>query len=82
MVLTQIQLTEEQANKLKGLASSLHLSVAEVIRQAVDRMMKIGVQEDMEEKRKRAIDAAGKFSSGIRDLSVEHDKYLEDAYRA
>jgi hypothetical protein len=33
---------------------------------------------DMAELRQRAIDAAGKFASGISDLSVKHDRYLAD----
>jgi len=80
MVRTQIQLTKEQANALKKIALSRHLSIAELIRQAVDTMIKSGAVIDTEERRKRAVDAAGRFSSGLRDLSTEHDKYLEDAF--
>lgn len=35
---------------------------------------------DLEEQRRRAIAAAGRFRSGISDLSENHDKYLEDSY--
>jgi len=35
---------------------------------------------DLEERRRRAIAAAGRFSSGIPDLSSNHDKHLEYAY--
>jgi len=35
---------------------------------------------DIEERRKRALAAAGRFSSGLRDLSTEHDKYLAEAF--
>lgn len=37
---------------------------------------------DQEELKKRAIAAAGRFRSGISDISINHDKYLEDAYSA
>jgi hypothetical protein len=80
MVRTQIQLTKEQANALKKMSLSRHLSIAELIRQAVDTMIKSGAVIDIEERRKRAIEAAGKFSSGLRNLSAEHDQYLEDAF--
>lgn len=80
MVRTQIQLTEGQAKKLKKLALSRHLSVAELIRQAVDNMIKTSTGVDIEERRKRALEAAGRFSAGLRDLSTEHDKYLEEAF--
>ncbi len=35
---------------------------------------------DPEERRQRAIAAAGRFRSGIIDLSSFHDKHLEDSY--
>jgi hypothetical protein len=35
---------------------------------------------DMAERRRRAIATAGKFRSGISDLSSEHDRYLEEGF--
>jgi Arc/MetJ-type ribon-helix-helix transcriptional regulator len=35
---------------------------------------------DHEDQRRRAIAAAGRFRSGISDLSLNHDKHLEDSY--
>jgi hypothetical protein len=81
MVRTQIQLTEEQAKTLKRIAESRHLSVAELIRSAVDRMIKSSPAVDIEERRQRAMDIVGRFRSGKRDISISHDTYLEDAYR-
>jgi predicted transcriptional regulator len=80
MVRTQIQLTDEQANKLKKLAASRHLSVAELIRQAVDVMVKSGGAVDVEERRVRAFNIAGKFGSGRHNVSKEHDRYLAEAF--
>jgi predicted DNA-binding protein len=37
---------------------------------------------DPEERRRRAIAAAGRFRSDISDLSSNHDKYLEESYAA
>ena len=34
---------------------------------------------DIAERRQRAIEAAGRFESGVPDLSVGHDRYLGDA---
>lgn len=81
MVRTQIQLTEEQAKAIKRIALSRHLSVAELIRRAVDAMIKSSPVADPEETLKRAIDIVGKFSSGQHDIAGRHDKYLADAYR-
>lgn len=80
MVRTQIQLTAEQAKALKKLAASRHLSIAELIRQGVDVILRSNVIIDAEEKRKRAIAIAGRFRSGRRDVSKEHDKYLSEAF--
>ncbi len=76
MVRTQIQLTEEQVKALKKIALSRHLSIAEIIRQAVDTVIRTNTMVDIEERRKRAIDIVGRFSSGKRDISRKHDTYL------
>jgi predicted transcriptional regulator len=80
MVRTQIQLTDAQAEELKKLASSRHLSVAELIRQAVDAFVRTNVSVGREERRRRALEAAGRFSSGASDISSEHDTHLAEAF--
>ncbi|MCF6154617.1 MAG: ribbon-helix-helix protein, CopG family [wastewater metagenome] len=80
MVRTQIQLTEEQVKALKKIALSRHLSIAELIRQAVDTMIRSNTMVDIEERRKRAIDIVGRFSSGKRDISRKHNTYLVEAF--
>jgi Arc/MetJ-type ribon-helix-helix transcriptional regulator len=79
MVRTQIQLTEEQARRLKRRAAQRGVSMATVIRQAVDRVL---ADDDRESKRQRALSAAGKFRSGRSDIAERHDDYLaEDLWR-
>jgi hypothetical protein len=73
-------LTEEQVKALKKIALSRHLSIAEIIRQAVDTVIRSNIVVDVEEKRKRAIDVVGRFSSGKRDISRKHDTYLVEAF--
>jgi hypothetical protein len=80
MVRTQIQLTEEQAKALKRMASSRHLPMAELVRQGVDAVLKSTMALDFEEKRKRALSIAGRFRSGKRDVSRQHDKHLAEAF--
>lgn len=80
MVRTQIQLTEEQVKALKKIALSRRLSIAEIIRQAVDTVIRTNTVVDIEERRKRAIDIVGRFSSGKRDISRKHDTYLIEAF--
>lgn len=81
MVRTQIQLTKEQAEKVKKLAAEKHTSVAELIRQAVDILIKSNVAVSEAERRMRAIAAVGRFRSGVGDLSKAHDEYLDEAYK-
>ncbi|MBI4843671.1 MAG: ribbon-helix-helix protein, CopG family [Nitrospirae bacterium] len=80
MVRTQIQLTEEQAKGLKKIAASRHLSVAELIRRSVDVILKTSTIVDSDERYKRAMGTAGRFSSGKKDISGKHDKYLGEAF--
>lgn len=80
MIRTQIQITEEQADRLKKMASVKHLSVAELIRQAVDALIMSNTVIDIEERRRRAVAAADRFHSGVSDLSKSHDKYLAEAF--
>lgn len=81
MVRTQIQLTEDQAKTLKRISASQHLSVAELIRRAIDAMIRTSALVDPEERLKRSLEIVGKFSSGKRDVSKKHDVYLTETYR-
>jgi len=82
MIRTQIQLSEKQAKALKNLAARRNVSVAELIRQAVDEQLRAAGDIDPDEKKRRALSAAGRFHSGLNDLSAEHDHYLADAFSA
>ena len=82
MVRTQIQLTEEQASLVKRIAAERHVSMARVIREALDRSLRSGANVLSHEDRiHRAVDAAGRFRSGAADGSTKHDQNLTEAYR-
>ena len=80
MVRTQIQLTEAQVSKIKKVAIDKGPSVAEVIRRAVENMVQSSAQMTIQERARRAMEIAGKFRSGKRNISGKHDKYLAEAY--
>lgn len=80
MVRTQIQLTEEQSRALKSLSAQRGVPVAKLIRQSVDSFLQSSVGLDDQERRRRAIAAAGKFRSGQNDVAINHDDYLAEAY--
>ena len=81
MIRTQVQLTEEQAQALKNLASARQVPIAELIRQSVDILIRSSGAIDAEERRRRAIAAAGRFHSEVSDISMKHDEYLVEAFR-
>jgi len=80
VVRTQIQLTEEQAKKIKKIAASRGVPMAEVIRDAVEGTIRSSGVVISEERRKRALEIVGKFRSGKKNVSRKHDSYLADAW--
>ncbi len=81
MIRTQVQLTEEQVRALRSLSSARRVSVAELIRQSVGVLIRSAREIDIEERRRRAIAAAGRFHSGASDISAKHDEYLMEAFQ-
>ncbi len=77
MIRTQVQLTEAQARRLKETSERTGLSMAELIRRAVDRSLESG-EPDRDELWRRALATVGAFNSGLGDLTENHDKYLEE----
>ncbi len=80
MIRTQVQLTEKQARALRDMAAEEGRSVADLIRELVDGLLRARAPVDRGEIRRRAIAAAGRFRSGQGDISEEHDRHLADAY--
>jgi len=81
VVRTQIQLTEEQAKKVKKLAANRGIPMAEVIRDAIEGVIRSDARTSPEDVRKRALDVLGKFRSGKRDVTKRHDAYLGEAFK-
>ena len=78
---TQIQITEQQARKLRALAREQGISMSEVVRRCIDRQLGEEVP-GRAELYARAAGLVGRFvdSAGAEDLSQEHDKYLDESY--
>ena len=81
MIRTQVQLTEEQVKALKEIAARKKVSMAEIIRQAIDNTIHSETEMPYEERCRRALEVMGKFRSGKTDISINHDKYLAEAYK-
>jgi Arc/MetJ-type ribon-helix-helix transcriptional regulator len=77
MVRMQVQLTEQQVAKVKRLAGDRGVSVAALVREAVDELPETTEREARWE---RALAVVGKYRSGLRDVSERHDDYLTEDY--
>jgi predicted DNA-binding protein len=80
MIRTQIQLTEEQSERLKAAAARRGVSMAELIRQSIDAFLARSGERSPEDAYRRAAQAAGKHRSGLHDVAARHDEYLNDGY--
>jgi len=81
MVRTQIQLTEQQARRLRAQAHDRRISLAEMVRRCVDR----GLADDKPDRAalyERAAQLVGGLPArrGTHDISARHDHYLDEAF--
>jgi hypothetical protein len=79
MIRTQIQLTQNQTTQLKRLASASGRSMADLVREGVDRLLQDQTGMSRTELMHRATRVFGKFTSGTHDLSSRHDEHFADA---
>lgn len=75
----QVQLTEEQADHLRQTAESEGTSQAEIVRRALEVYLRRPIQARESTVRARAMELIGAFSSGLTDVSENHDRYLAEA---
>ena len=75
---TQISLTAEQAQRLRGLARRRRTSMAALIRDAVDAAYPLA--GDADRRWVAALEAVGGFHSGSRSTSEAHDDAVADAF--
>ncbi len=83
MIRTQILLTEEQHKLLKEISKEKNISMALAVRECVTlysaNIADLAITSE-EEKYTIALNAAGRFKSGIKDLSSNHDLYLKEDF--
>jgi hypothetical protein len=80
LVRTQIQLTDEQARKLRRRASQQGISMSAVIRRCLDESLERGL--DRAAHYERAARLIGRFPDRQRatDLAAGHDRHLDEAF--
>lgn len=82
MVRTQIQLTSSQVAELKRLAVARGVSMAAVIREAIDAYLAREAGPSWEERVERVRAACSRYASGLDDLAENHDEYFVEAVEA
>lgn len=78
MIRTQISLTEDQMRRLREEAKRRKVPIAEVVRDAVDRVVPQD-PSDRSARFERFLSAAGRFHSGSGDLAERHDEIAAEA---
>jgi len=80
MIRTQIQISESQARKIRRAALEHSISFAEVVRRCIDQSLE--GSGDLGDRYARARRMLGRVreSRGKKNISREHDRYLEDAF--
>ncbi len=79
MIRTQIQFEEEQYQKIKELANQQKVSIAAVVRRAVEQLL-MTRKPGRSSLYREALKISGKYKADHNDISTSHDKYLEEAY--
>ncbi|MDE0602259.1 MAG: ribbon-helix-helix domain-containing protein [bacterium] len=79
MIRTQISITEEQAERLRILATARNVSQASLMRQALEVLL---AEDDLSERVRRARRPVGVYQSGHSRTAVHHDEALDDAFSA
>lgn len=78
---TQIQLTDKQYRLLKEISGQKNISLAEVVREAVSFYSASTINIDQDLRIRDALSLIGKFNSGKKDISINHDQYLENEFK-
>lgn len=74
---TQISLTQEQMRRLRRASIRRGVSMAHLVREAVDAYV-VDEKPVRVELVERALAAAGQFRSGASDVAERHDDYLAE----
>ena len=80
MVRTQTQFTESQVQELRRISAITGHSIAHITREALNDYLEQRAGVGADAKIERAVSVAGRFASGLHDVSADHDQYLTAAF--
>lgn len=75
-----VQVPDEERDALKRLAEREAVSLPELVRRVLKRVVEEEGRPQEDELWERAFSVAGKYRSGLTDLGRRHDDYLAEAY--
>ena len=75
-----MSLEHDQAERLRKLARERGVSMAHLIRDAVDRTYGTAGTDTLDARWERAMTVVGTGHSGLTDVAANHDKYLAEIY--
>ena len=76
---TQVSLTQDQLAALRQRARERGVSLAALVREAVDSLLRSDRPGD---KVARSLAAVGRYHSEPENVAEEHDRFLDEIYRA
>lgn len=79
-MVVQIELTEEQSKTLEKLASDRGQSVSGLIVESITVLLDKEPASAQKDLKQQALELSGRFRSGLSDLSIHHDRYLEEDF--
>lgn len=79
MVRTQVSLRSEQIAALRQRASEQRVSIATLVRDAVDAFLR---NEQRDRDTARALRAVGSYRTAPDNVAEEHDRLLDEIYRS
>jgi hypothetical protein len=81
MIRLQVQLTEEQVERLREVSRHRKVSLAALVREGIDLLLRGQPYLSPAQQRERLLSVAGKYrdESGATDVSERHDEYLAEA---
>ncbi|MBI5216058.1 MAG: hypothetical protein HY960_09925 [Ignavibacteriae bacterium] len=81
MTQTLIELSDEQMKIIEEMATKRHLTIIEFIKEKLGQFLLNETRKPDVQQKQRALSVAGRFKSGLHDLSTRHDDYLAESLR-
>lgn len=77
----QAQLPDATAQRLRELSAQEGVSVAELLRRGAELVLRQGLHDTPESRRRRALAVVGRFADAA-DVAATHDEHLDEAFGA